>query len=246
MSVDDRRARFRALHAGEGFFVMPNPWDIGSARLLASCGFEAMATTSAGFAWSLGKLDQQVSREELVAHVSSLADATVLPLNVDSERCFPDDPGGVAETVALLDRAGAAGFSIEDYDPRHGQHRRRRCRGRARRRSRRGRPSPARADGAHRAGGEPHSRRRRARRHDRPPDRLPRCRRGRGLRAGPRRHRPDRSRRRGASASRCRTSSALPGGPSVGELAEAEGIRRVSDRQSPRLSRLWSADGGSA
>jgi 2-methylisocitrate lyase-like PEP mutase family enzyme len=117
MSVDDRRARFRALHAGEGLFVMPNPWDIGSARLLASCGFEALATTSAGFAWSLGKLDQQVSREELVAHVSSLADATVLPLNVDSERCFPDDPGGVAETVALLDRAGAAGFSIEDYDP---------------------------------------------------------------------------------------------------------------------------------
>jgi 2-methylisocitrate lyase-like PEP mutase family enzyme len=117
MSVGDRRVRFRALHAGERLFVMPNPWDVGSARLLASCGFEALATTSAGFAWSLGKLDQNVSRDELIAHVTTLAKATGLPLNVDSERCYPDDPGGVAETVALLAEAGAAGFSIEDYDP---------------------------------------------------------------------------------------------------------------------------------
>jgi len=117
MSVGDRRARFRALHAGEQLFVMPNPWDVGSARLLASCGFEALATTSAGFAWSIGKLDQSVSRDELIAHVASLAGATSLPLNVDSERCYPGDPGGVTETVALLADAGAAGFSIEDYDP---------------------------------------------------------------------------------------------------------------------------------
>jgi 2-methylisocitrate lyase-like PEP mutase family enzyme len=99
---------------------MPNPWDAGSARLLASRGFEALATTSAGFAWSLGKLDQHVSRGELVAHVAALAAATDLPLNVDSERCYPDDAGGVAETVALLADAGAAGFSIEDYDPGSG------------------------------------------------------------------------------------------------------------------------------
>jgi 2-methylisocitrate lyase-like PEP mutase family enzyme len=117
MTIGDRRARFRRLHAGEQLFVMPNPWDVGSARLLASCGFEALATTSAGFAWSIGKLDQRVSRDELVAHVATLAEATPLPLNVDSERCYPDDPGGVAETVALLADAGAAGFSIEDYDP---------------------------------------------------------------------------------------------------------------------------------
>jgi 2-methylisocitrate lyase-like PEP mutase family enzyme len=96
---------------------MPNPWDIGSARLLESLGFQALATTSAGFAWSIGKLDQTVSRDELLAHVADLAAATSLPLNVDSERCYPDDPGGVAETVALLADAGAAGFSIEDYDP---------------------------------------------------------------------------------------------------------------------------------
>jgi 2-methylisocitrate lyase-like PEP mutase family enzyme len=116
-SVGDRRARFRELHARAQLFVMPNPWDVGSARVLASLGFEALATTSAGFAWSLGKLDQQVTRDELVTHVAALAAATDLPLNVDSERCYPDDPGGIAETVAQLDAAGAAGFSIEDYDP---------------------------------------------------------------------------------------------------------------------------------
>lgn len=121
MSVGERRARFRALHAGTELFVMPNPWDVGSARLLASCGFEALATTSAGFAWALGKRDQTVTRDELVAHVADLSAATELPLNVDSERCYPDDPGGVAETVALLAGAGAAGCSIEDYDPATGR-----------------------------------------------------------------------------------------------------------------------------
>jgi 2-methylisocitrate lyase-like PEP mutase family enzyme len=108
---------FRQLHEREQLFVMPNPWDVGSARLLASLGFEALATTSAGFAWSIGKVDTTVTRDELVAHVRALAAATPLPLNVDSERCFPDEPGGVAETVARLAEAGAAGFSIEDYDP---------------------------------------------------------------------------------------------------------------------------------
>src|SRR5580765_1602529 len=120
MSVADRRARFRALHAGSELFVMPNPWDVGSAKLLASCGFQALATTSAGFAWALGKHDQQVTRDELVAHVEAVAAATPLPLNVDSERLYPDDPGGVAETVALLAGAGAAGCSVEDYNPATG------------------------------------------------------------------------------------------------------------------------------
>ena len=116
-TVAGRRQRFRELHASDGLFVMPNPWDVGSARLLAASGFEALATTSAGFAWALGKHDQTVTRNELVAHVTELAAATELPLNVDSERCYPDDAGGVPETVALLAEAGAAGFSIEDYDP---------------------------------------------------------------------------------------------------------------------------------
>lgn len=120
-SAAERRARFRALHAREGMFLMPNAWDVGSARLLAELGFEAVATTSQGFAWTLGKKDQTVTRDELVAHVAALAEATELPLSVDSERCYPDDPGGVAETVRLLAEAGAAGFSIEDYDPAQGR-----------------------------------------------------------------------------------------------------------------------------
>ena len=120
MSADDRRRRFRELHAGAELFVMPNPWDLGSAKLLAACGFPALATTSAGLAWALGRHDQQVARDELVAHVASLTGATPLPLNVDGERCYPDDPGGVTETVRLLAEAGAAGCSIEDYDPATG------------------------------------------------------------------------------------------------------------------------------
>ncbi len=112
--------RFRALHEREQLFVMPNPWDVGSAKLLESMGFEALATTSAGFAWSIGKLDQHVTRDELATHVATLAAATGLPLNVDSERCYPDEPGGVAETVRLLAEAGAAGFSVEDWDPATG------------------------------------------------------------------------------------------------------------------------------
>ena len=117
MSAETRRARFRELHARDRLFLMPNPWDVGSARVLAALGFEALATTSAGLAWALGKLDTQVTREELVGHVAAIAAATDLPLNVDSERCYPDDPGGVAETVRLLGEAGAAGCSIEDWNP---------------------------------------------------------------------------------------------------------------------------------
>lgn len=100
---------------------MPNPWDIGSARLLAAAGFPALATTSSGFAWSRGKLDMTITRDELVEHVTAIAAATPLPLNVDAERCYPDDPGGIAETVRLLADAGAAGLSIEDYDPGAGR-----------------------------------------------------------------------------------------------------------------------------
>lgn len=117
MSVADRRARFHELHAREGIFVMPNPWDVGSARILQSCGYEALATTSAGYAWLLGKEDHEVTRDELVAHVAQLAEAVDVPLSVDSERCFSNDPAGVAETVRLLAGAGAAGCSIEDWDP---------------------------------------------------------------------------------------------------------------------------------
>jgi 2-methylisocitrate lyase-like PEP mutase family enzyme len=120
MDAGQRRARFRELHDRDELFLMPNPWDAGSARILAAAGIDALATTSAGLAWTLGKDDQQVTRDELVAHVAVLSAATDLPLNVDSERCYPEDQGGVAETVRLLADAGAAGCSIEDYDPATG------------------------------------------------------------------------------------------------------------------------------
>ena len=120
MSATDRRARFHELHR-QGTFLMPNPWDIGSARLLESLGFEALATTSAGLAWSIGKDDQAVTRDELVSHVRLLADAVEVPLAVDSERLYADTLAGVAETVRMLADAGAAGCSIEDYDPATGR-----------------------------------------------------------------------------------------------------------------------------
>lgn len=110
------RRRFAALHA-EGIFVMPNPWDIGSARILASLGFSALATTSSGHAASLGRHDQHVTLDELATHVEALATAVELPLNVDAERCFADDAAGVGRSVQRLAAAGASGVSIEDYDP---------------------------------------------------------------------------------------------------------------------------------
>jgi 2-methylisocitrate lyase-like PEP mutase family enzyme len=116
MTADDLCDRFRELHAA-GTFVMPNPWDVGSAHQLAKLGFPALATTSSGHAESLGRRDQQVTRDELLAHAAALAVAVDVPLNVDAERCFADTPAGVAETVELLAATGAAGLSIEDYDP---------------------------------------------------------------------------------------------------------------------------------
>lgn len=120
ISAGDRRERFRRLHE-HGLFIMPNAWDIGSARILASMGFEALATTSLGHAAALGKLDLTVTREEMLDHVEALASAVDLPLNVDAQRCFADDSAGVAETVAEMAARGAAGCSIEDYDPASGR-----------------------------------------------------------------------------------------------------------------------------
>jgi 2-methylisocitrate lyase-like PEP mutase family enzyme len=116
-SATTTRERFRALHDADATFVMPNPWDIGSAKLLESLGFPALATTSSGLAASLGKHDQHLSRDELVSHVASLTAEIGVPLNVDAERCYSDTLDGIAATVTLLADAGAAGCSIEDYDP---------------------------------------------------------------------------------------------------------------------------------
>jgi 2-methylisocitrate lyase-like PEP mutase family enzyme len=115
----DKRRMFAELHQGD-LFVMPNPWDVGSALLLQSMGFRAVATTSSGHAATLGRSDQRVTRDELLAHVEALAAGVAVPLNVDAEHGFADDPGGVAETVALIAETPAAGCSIEDFDPARG------------------------------------------------------------------------------------------------------------------------------
>lgn len=117
MTPTELRRRFAELHTRDAILLMPNPWDVGSARLFAHAGFEALATTSAGFAWTLGKDDQAVTLDELVDHTHRLTAAIDVPLNVDSERCYADDVDGIGRTVRLLHEAGAAGCSIEDYDP---------------------------------------------------------------------------------------------------------------------------------
>jgi 2-methylisocitrate lyase-like PEP mutase family enzyme len=118
---DPIRRRFRDLHGADAdTFVIPNPWDVGSARILEAMGFVALATTSSGFAATLGRHDQHVTRDELVAHVAAITAAVDLPVNVDAENGYATDLAGVAETVELLAEAGAAGLSIEDFDPATG------------------------------------------------------------------------------------------------------------------------------
>lgn len=111
----EKAERFRTLHERAGAFIIPNPWDVGSARLLAGLGFEALATTSAGFANSLGRLDGQVTLDELMKHCRDLCAATELPVSADLENCFADAPDKAAETIRLAAQAGLAGGSIEDY-----------------------------------------------------------------------------------------------------------------------------------
>ena len=112
-TVAEKRAAFRELHAS-GCFILPNPWDIGSARYLQSIGFKALATTSSGFAWSVGHADNTLPREAILAHLRSIVEATDLPVNADFESGFGTDPDGVAESVRLAVATGVAGLSIED------------------------------------------------------------------------------------------------------------------------------------
>jgi 2-methylisocitrate lyase-like PEP mutase family enzyme len=115
-----RRARkgaaFRALHEGAPF-VIPNPWDVGSARVLEALGFEALATTSSGFAFTLGRLDGGATLDEVCAHVAAIDAVTDVPLSVDLENGYAIDADGVARAIARVAEAGAAGASIEDWDP---------------------------------------------------------------------------------------------------------------------------------
>jgi 2-methylisocitrate lyase-like PEP mutase family enzyme len=112
-TITEKRAGFRALHAS-GCFMLPNPWDTGSARYLASLGFQAIATTSSGFAWSTGRADNHVTREIILAHLRDMVAATDLPVNADFENGFGDNPADVAQSVKLAIETGVAGLSIED------------------------------------------------------------------------------------------------------------------------------------
>lgn len=119
----EKAAAFRALHERPGAFIIPNPWDAGTAKLLASLGFEALATTSLGLANSLGRVDgtNTVSRDEVLENCRVIAEATALPVNADLENCYADEPRAAAEMIRLAAGAGVVGGSIEDAtgDPDH-------------------------------------------------------------------------------------------------------------------------------
>lgn len=115
-AVADLRERFRTLHV-DGTFVMPNAWDVGSALVLQDVGFAAVATTSSGYGESRGRADLTITLDDLLVHVEALTAAISIPLSVDSERLFGEDLASVAKAVDLLAAAGAAGCSIEDWDP---------------------------------------------------------------------------------------------------------------------------------
>ena len=116
MSVtqNEKAARFRALHDGPGAFVIPNPWDVGSARILAGLGFQALATSSGASAAALGRKDGGLTRDEALAHTRLIVHATDLPVSADLEKGFGDEPEAVAETIRLAAQAGLVGCTIED------------------------------------------------------------------------------------------------------------------------------------
>src|SRR6266540_2966876 len=114
MTQTEKANRLRALHQREGIFLIPNPWDAGSARMLERLGFEALATSSAAFAATLGRRDGQVTRDEALAHIRQIVRATNIPVAADLENGFADEPAAVAETIRLAAEAGLAGGSIED------------------------------------------------------------------------------------------------------------------------------------
>jgi 2-methylisocitrate lyase-like PEP mutase family enzyme len=116
VSKQEKASRFRALHSGEAF-VIPNPWDGGSARVLAALGFKALATTSSGFAFTLGRPDGGVTLDEVLVHTAALDAATELPLSVDLENGYGPEPETAARAITRVGDAGAVGASIEDYDP---------------------------------------------------------------------------------------------------------------------------------
>lgn len=118
----EKALTFRRLHERSGAFVIPNPWDVGTARLLTHLGFEALATTSAGYAFSAGKPDNSIAREEMMQHVAAIASATDVPVSGDLGNGFGDNPEVVAETIRKAASAGLVGASIEDATPGRNGH----------------------------------------------------------------------------------------------------------------------------
>ena len=112
---EEKAKRFLSLHGGPAPLLIPNPWDLGSARILVAMGFEALATTSGGFAATLGRVDGSVGRDEAVAHAAAIVAAVDVPVSADFENCFSHEPAGVAKTVELGIEAGLAGCSVEDW-----------------------------------------------------------------------------------------------------------------------------------
>ena len=111
----EKAAAFRALHERPGAFIIPNPWEPGTAKMLAATGFEALATTSRGLANMLGRADGNLSRAEVIANCREIVEATDLPVNADLEDCFAHEPDAAAEAIRLAGEAGAVGASIEDF-----------------------------------------------------------------------------------------------------------------------------------
>src|SRR5437763_6194500 len=118
MTQAEKGKVFRALHERNGAFIIPNPWDVGTARLLAHLGFEALATTSAGYAFSVGQRDNTIDRDQMLRHVAEMVSATDLPVSADLENGFGDSPETVAETIRLAAGTGLVGGSIEDSTQR--------------------------------------------------------------------------------------------------------------------------------
>ena len=121
MTQAEKGRAFRALHQRDRAFIIPNPWDAGTARLLAHLGFEALATTSAGYAFSVGQRDNTIDRDQMMAHVAAIVSATDLPVSADLENGFGDAPE-IAANHPLAAAAGAAGGSIEDMPPARPSH----------------------------------------------------------------------------------------------------------------------------
>ncbi len=120
LNQTEKGRAFRTLHESESAFIIPNPWDVGTARLLANLGFEALATTSAGYAFSVGHRDNTIGRDEMMAHLSAITSATDLPVSADLENGFGDPPEVVAETIRLAAATGVVGGSIEDMSRQPG------------------------------------------------------------------------------------------------------------------------------